>query len=285
MTNTHALNRFICPSLLLVILAMPTGVIAKTEIQAAPASSPQIKVMVDKQAKSAVSVNAKNATLRQILDELSSKSGALIHYSKLSDAPVSADCKGKDVIEVMACLVSKDFSLVAKPAEGNKPAEFWLVGTCESDCEATIAKSAIQQSDKDNSGDQSKVDQFMQEQSDLLLRQAQSKDPGERGLALYNLGLAGVKEDPKVDTVLRQAMQDKDPKIRAQAIGAIAQRGGENAFYDLGQALTDKDFNVRFNAVSGISDNVELLQQASNDSNKMVRDLAQSKLAELKSRQ
>ncbi len=247
-----------------------------------------IQLTVKQQPKPFIQLEARNTPLAQILTELSNKTGAFIHSSALSNEPINAICTGANVGQVMDCLVSKQISMITGQPEKNKPAEFWLVGNCDEACQAGLQKSATQtntvQQPEISSEDKAKVDQFQQEQSDLLLRQAQSKDPGERGLALYNLGLAGLKDDPKVDALIRSGLADKNPSVRAQAVTAIAQRGGENAFYDLNQALNDKDFNVRFNAVSGINDNMELLQRASNDSNKMVRELAQGKLSDLKAR-
>ncbi|MEQ1528896.1 MAG: HEAT repeat domain-containing protein [Methylococcales bacterium] len=246
-------------------------------------SSAVIELISNQQKQPHLQLEAKGAPLGQILDEVAQKTGAFIHYSKLSDALVTVACKGDNVRQIMDCLVDKQFSMVAKPSENNKPAEFWLVGTCEADCQAK-ANNQVHLPEH-TLEDQAKDDPFLQEQSDALLKQAQSKDPAERGLALYNLGLAGLKEDPKVDNVLREAISDKDPNIRAQAADAIARRGSEEAGIYLRQALQDKNENVRFAAISNVYDNVNLLEQASNDSSKMISDIAKSRLNDLAAQQ
>ncbi len=270
------------------------SVFAGTEPQAARQAnantSSTIQLTIDERAKPNIRLEAKDKPLEPILNTISEKTGALLHYSKLSDTPVSVSCEGENVTQIMSCLANSRFSMITAQPEKNKPTEFWLVGSCEENCLATNSimppKQAVEgQQPEYTPEEQAKVDQSLKEQSDLLLKQAQSKDPVERGQALYNLGLAGLKDDPDVDAALRTGLADKNPNIRAQAVTAIAQRGGEGAEVDLGQALNDRDVNVRFNAVSGINDNVDLLQRASNDRDKGVRELAIGKLADLNPQQ
>lgn len=242
-----------------------------------------IQIITDAKPKPSIRLDAKEKPLGQILDEVAKKTGAIIHYSMLPGTPITATCKGGNVRQVMDCLVGKQFSMIAKPSENNKPAEFWLVGNCDETCQAEVNKQF--QHPEHASEDQAKDDPFLQEQSDALLKQAQSKDPAERGLALYNLGLAGLKEDPNVDNVLREAISDKDPNIRAQAADAISRRGSKEAEIYLRQALQDKNENVRFSAISNVYDDVNLLEQASNDSSKMISDIAKSRLNDLAAQQ
>jgi HEAT repeat protein len=122
------------------------------------------------------------------------------------------------------------------------------------------------------------TNKLLQEQSDEILRQSQSKDPSERSMAIYNLGVAGQKDDPNVDEALRKALKDEDAMIRAQAVSSIAQRGGENVADNLQEALKDKDANVRLTAVNNIKDDETLLQLASGDSDKSVSHIAQKRL-------
>lgn len=93
--------------------------------------------------------------------------------------------------------------------------------------------------------EQAQYELAMQEQSEQLVKQAQSKDPTQRLSALMNLSSVGLKDDPTVDEALRTAMNDKDANVRTQAIMAIAQRGSENVDAQLSQAIQDKDVNVR----------------------------------------
>ena len=188
----------------------------------------------------------------------------------------------------MDCLVAKQVGLVAHKEQKDKPAEFWLLGSSVGSCQAvTVASSPIQEAavQQPTPEQQAQAELALQEQTDHLLKQTQSKDPNQRAEGIGNLGAVGPKDDPAVDEALRTAMNDTNADVRAQAIRAIVQRGGEEVADQQGLALKDKDVNVRLTAVSDIQDDETLLQQALNDSDQSVRDLAKDKLQDLASRQ
>ena len=230
-------------------------------------------------------LEARQAPLAHILKTIADKTGAQIHYSVLPEAPVTATCIGKSAQEIMACLVGKQVGLVAHKPQKDKPAEFWLLGSSVGSCRAvTVAASPVPaqpvEEYKPTPEEQAQADQAMQEQSDEMLRLAQSKDPNERYAAINNLASMGAKDDPNVDKALRDAMSDKDTNVRIQAIASIVQRGGDGLADQLGLALKDKEPSVRLSAISVAAD-ANILQQALNDSDQGVRDLAQSRLDDL----
>ncbi|MDP2394755.1 MAG: HEAT repeat domain-containing protein [Methylococcaceae bacterium] len=283
MNTPRTLALFAC----LVLHATGGFAAAQDVSNSSPAS---IQLTLSQQAPDAIRLEARHAPLGKILKAIADKTGVSIHYSVLPDAPVTATCIGENVSQIMDCLLAKQVGLVAHKAQKDKPAEFWLLGSSVGSCQAVtveptapLAQAVVEK--KPTAAEQAQVDQSMREQSDLLLEQAKSKDPGERAQAIYNLGLAGLKDDPSVDKAIQSAMIDKDPGIRAQAVTAIVQRGGNDVEAFLTQAINDKDVNVRFNAVSTINDDVNLLQQASKDNDKGIRELASAKLAELNARQ
>jgi hypothetical protein len=101
---------------------------------------PRIQVITTTKPKPSIRLDAKETPLGQILDEVAKKTGAIIHYTMLPGTPITATCKGGNVGQVMDCLVSKQFSMIAKPSEKNKPAEFWLVGNCDETCQTEVNK-------------------------------------------------------------------------------------------------------------------------------------------------
>ncbi|MEQ1559598.1 MAG: HEAT repeat domain-containing protein [Methyloglobulus sp.] len=276
-------------SLLLLVAA---NVLANTDnvsnaLQTGQPSS--IQITLSKQTDSAILLETRSAPLVQILKAVADKTGVNIHYSVLPEAPVTATCVGANVGQVMDCLVAKQVGLVAHKPQKDKPAEFWLLGSSVGSCQAvTVAASApliaaaVQQPTPE---EQALADQALQEQTGHLLKQTQSKDPNQRAEGIGNLGAVGPKDDPAVDEALRTAMNDKNADVRAQAIRAIVQRGGEEVANQVGLALKDNDVNVRLTAVSDIQDDETLLQQALNDSDQSVRDLAKDKLQDLAFRQ
>ncbi|NOU21787.1 MAG: hypothetical protein HOO93_08350 [Methyloglobulus sp.] len=264
-----------------LMLCVPSAV-----ANAAPISNrlqPSIQIITDAKPKSSIRLDAKEKPLGQILDAVAKKTGALIHYAKLSDTPVTATCKGDNIGQVMDCLVNKQFSMIAKPSENNKPAEFWLVGTCTDNCQAVTAASEqapVVQATTPLNPMQREPTLEMLEQSDQLMEQAKSDDPVQRGDAIANL-TGSVGNDPAVRKTLEEALEDKDINVKIAAVRALTQREGEGANSALQQAFTDKDVSVRRAVLDSAVNNPDLLQQALNDNDKTIRAYAKSKLSEL----
>lgn len=248
-----------------------------------------IQVEINRQPSPVIHLEARHSPLDRILKAIADKTGAIIHYSVLPEAPVTATCVGVDVGQIMDCLVAKQIGLVAHKPNKEKPAEFWLLGSSVGSCQAvTVATSLFnekKQEKKPTPAELANLSQMMQEQSMQLIEQTHSKEPDERASAVANLGSVGVKDDPSVDEALHSAMQDKNANVRSQAITAIMRRGGEQNSEYLAQALNDKDANVRLTAVSAIEDDIIFLQQALNDNDEAVRNMAKDKLDDLAGRQ
>lgn len=244
-----------------------------------------INLTLSKQANTAIRLEARAAQLAQILKAIADKTGVNIHYSVLPEAPVTATCVGANVGQIMDCLVAKQVGLVAHKPQKDKPAEFWLLGSSVGSCQAvTVAPTALPIAAVEQPPtpeEQAQADQAMQEQSDLLLEQAKSKEPSQRAEAITNLISGGMKDDPNVRKALEEALTDKDATIRANAITALAQREGEGATEELRQALNDTDVNVRLMVVDHAGNDSVLLQQALADKDPMIRDYAASKLEAL----
>lgn len=253
----------------------------------AEAAYAAIQIDFSNQKDSAIRLEARQAPLGQILKEVAIKTGVRIHYSVLPEAPVTATCVGANAAQIMDCLVAKQVGLVANQTRQGEPAEFWLLGSSVGSCQpvtveaATIPVKALAHQNQPTQATQTNMDKMQQEETELMLKQAQSKDSTERGDAISNLAAAGSKKDPAVDDALLNAMDDQVASVRAQAIKAIVLRGGKDVDAQLGQALKDKDASVRLSAVDVIADDATLLQQALNDSDAAVRSLAKDKLDSL----
>ena len=275
-------------ALIVSALVQSTSVIALAEGGTHIADSnsqPNIQIVLSRQPDSAIRLEVRQAPLGQILKAIADNTGAIIHYSVLPEAPVTATCVGVNVGQVMDCLVAKQVGLVAHKAQKNKPAEFWLLGSSVGSCQAVTVVPSVSPiavvEQQPTAEEKAQAEQTQQEQTDQLLKLAQSKDPSQRAEAIGNLGAIGFKDDPNVDETFRTAMSDKDATVRAQAIRAIMQRGGEQVADQIGIALKDRDVNVRLTAVSDIQDDETLLQQALNDSEPSIRNLARQKLDDL----
>ncbi|MBK8816644.1 MAG: HEAT repeat domain-containing protein [Methylococcaceae bacterium] len=243
---------------------------------------PSIQLRVTQEPNPFLHLEARQAPLGQILKAIADKTGAQIHYSVLPEAPVTATCIGKTVQEIMDCLVGKQIGMVAHKPTIAKLAEFWLLGSSVGSCQAVTVteipnKEVKHRKTQETPESIAEKERMIQEQTDLLLKQYESKDPSQRAEAIGNLSSVARSNNPDVEGVLHNALNDQDATVREQAISTIIRRGG-NVDSELGKALRDSNNNVRFAAVSGINDDVVLLQQALNDTEPSVRDLAKSKL-------
>lgn len=239
-----------------------------------------IQVKVSRSPNPMVQLEARESPLGQILKQIADKTGAIIHYSVLPEAPVTATCVGADVGQVMDCLVAKQIGLVAHKAQKNKPAEFWLLGSSVGSCQAKSIvpiKLSKELETPEQEPLNSEPNQEEIEQTERWLIEAKSKDPSERGMALTNLGLAGLKDDPKVNETLRFATKDKDPNIRIQAITGLMQREGRRVEPEIVDALKDINADVKMAVISNLND-PDLLRIALNDSDPAIRNLATSKI-------
>ncbi len=246
-----------------------------------------IRLQISNEVGAELKLEVRQAPLAQVLKEIADKIGARIHYSVLPEAPITATCVGSEVRQLMDCLLAKQVGLVANSPQQGNPAEFWLLGSSVGSCQAVTVNASPQplaetdQEAEPTPEEQAQIEQAMQAQSDRFLEQAKAKDSKQRAEAISNLISGGVKNDPNVRKALEEALTDKDANVRAQAVTALAKREGESAAETLRQALKDNDVNVRLMAVENAGKDAVLLQQALNDKNPTIRNYAASKLEAL----
>jgi hypothetical protein len=254
-------------------------------------SQSNIQIVLSKQPDSAIRLEVRQAPLGQILKAIADKTSAIIHYSVLPEAPVTATCVGANVGQVMDCLVAKQVGLVAHKAQQNKPAEFWLLGSSVGSCQAVTVFSNTQYVQPNTifpagQDELSNVSPEKQKKLDALLeklRQANTSE--EKAQVLSDLATVGVIEDPNVRKAIADASMSLDASIRTQAVITSAALDKDNASDILGNAMHDADPAVRMAALDMAIDNVKVLEQAMTDSDSSIRDLAAAKLSEIKNRQ
>ena len=228
--------------------------------------------------------------MSQVLEEIALKSKVPIHYSVLPEGLVTATCAGSTLKQVLECLLDRKADLIVRyqrsPANvgsQGQVAEAWILGSrldgsiARADCPAAGAagKASLTLNMHENDANAES------DQTDSLLKSAESKIPAERAEAIGALLSGGRKGDPAVKAALEQALTDQDANVRAQAISSLAHREGSGATAAIQEAMHDKSTDVRMMAVDGITDDTALLQQAINDSDETVRSLARVKLEEL----
>lgn len=235
----------------------------------------------------ALQVEAKQADLAKLLDEIALKTGVKLHYSVLPKVPVTATCVGVTAKQVLECLLGGNVDMAFRypenkavaPGQQVNPEEVWILGSSlhgqDNAGNGCTSSSAVSSKLVGENGNTDNVTSTQQ-----LLRQANAKSVNDRADAIANLAVdEGSENDASVRTALEKALSDKSAQVRAQAINALAFREGESAVSgQLQQALQDSDASVRMMAVDNIDSDRALLQQALQDRDAGVRDLAQLKL-------
>lgn len=245
-----------------------------TAAQTGGLPTPQaVSLKIGKQPGAEFTLDARQAPLAQVLQTIVDKTGTKIHYTALPEAPVTANCVGANVRQIMECLIGQQLGLVARSPETGGAVEFWLLGACSGHCQEVVLKAANAAQNATNAD---------HERSDELLENYKNaKTLDDRRNALGYLTSGANINDPQVRHALEDAMKDKNPGIRAQALASLATMDKDNATTVLGAALRDRDPGIRIAAIENAYDNREVLEQAANDPDNSIRTYAASKLAAL----
>ena len=229
--------------------------------------------------------------LAKVLDSIADKTHIPLHYSSLPKVLVTATCVGITLKYVLECLLDHKADLVvryphspSKTVNNSAIAEAWILG---SSLDGIVAEdfTATKMTANESSFALLQAQQNTESESDRienLLKMAQSQNPEERATAIGALLTEGFANDPNVTAALEQALSDQDSTVRSQAVSSYAHREGSAAVTEaIQEALNDSSADVRLMAVDSITNDVALLQQATNDSDETIRTLATIKLEEL----
>lgn len=224
-------------------------------------------------------LEAKQAQLPRLLDEISAKTGTKVHYSVLPEAVVDAICVGATAVQLLQCLLGNSVNMAFRHAEVdnvngvkvNQSEEIWVLGSSLARPLQAQCVPVSQTLDSVDNGKANLTEQW--------LKQAKARDSKQRAQAVAELVNADHAFDVKVRATLQKALSDSQPQVRAQAISAWVSREGEVAASEqLRQALSDSNNEVRLMAIDYIEQDTALLQQASQDIDPTVRVLAEKKL-------
>ncbi len=229
--------------------------------------------------------------LAKVLDSIAKQTNVPIHYSVLPEGVITATCVGSALKPVLECLLNRKADLIVRYPKASDKAnhkgqivEAWVLGSMlETTANNNAVCTATSQSGSMTLNSNEPEGESEPDQTDELLKIAQSKSATDRADAIGALLAIGRKGDPKVKAMLEEALHDPDANVRAQAISTLTHLGDnkESAMVAIQEGLQDSSIDVRLMAVDSITDDVGLLQQAINDSDETIRSLAEIKLQEL----
>jgi hypothetical protein len=275
-----SLNRLLMLALMLggaqVALASQ-GELAKT---ASPSAGP-VKVDINK--AGIIALDARGATIAQVIDALAAKSGKPIRYQDAPDQSVSVSCHGQGLETVLRCLLGTDADLAFSYDEAapGKTGHGALAGV-------KILSSTFEKlpdygqvaSNQDAAGVRPPAQSGAGEQKltvEGVLAMARSEDPEQRARALDEIKRLGGVDQGTVRDVYESALKDADGAVRAEAVSGMALLDREGSLPLLNAAISDSDAEVRLAAVDRLeltNETRPLLEQALQDSDELVRDLA-----------
>jgi hypothetical protein len=241
-----------------------------------------IQILIKKYPTEELGLITRQVPLDQVLNEIVKKTGVSIHYSNLPEDWVTAECNGKIQV-ILACLLGANVNIVFRYLSGSskdnwriQPVEVWIlqVSSRINQVQQSIASAdnrlTVRQAQR-KIAEKEKIDN-----TEFLLELA--RDPLRRMEAIASLAVEGRKDDLNVRNTLKEALSDKNAGVRAQAVFALALREGEGAIADLQQAMRDESAEVRLIALESAGNDPVILQQALNDRDLNVRQLAITKL-------
>jgi HEAT repeats len=252
------------------------------------ANGAQIDLVITSNESPELTLEVVQMPLSKVLDAIAVKSHISIHYSVLPEGLVTATCAGSTLKQVLECLLNKKTNFIMNYTHRNNPinqkeqaSEIWILGSNferTRNNEECAVKQSVVNNGRLTSQENSITENSEANQTESLLIMTQSKNASERTSAMGSLLAEGRVGDPHVKAVLEQGLTDPDANVRAQAISSLAHREGNAVLPAIQEALRDPSADVRLMAVDGITDDVALLQQAINDNDEAVRNLAKLKL-------
>ncbi|PPD30370.1 MAG: hypothetical protein CTY19_15970 [Methylomonas sp.] len=217
-------------------------------------------------------LEARQADLPQLIEQVAKRSHSKIHYSSLPPDKVDATCVGNPAT-LLQCVLGGTANMAYQQAKNGQNSEIWIMGSSLSitNTGKQSCTALPEQTDSDSPDTLQTTEKW--------LKQATVKNAASRAQALAELANGDTAYDKQIRQTLHNSLQDHDPQVRIQALQALSKREGDADISEqLRTALHDNNPDVRLTAVENIHTEIELLQQAIHDSEIIVREFAQSKL-------
>ncbi len=289
-------------------IARAEDVLKTTEVQTQPSQSAHFIQF----ANNLLTVNAKNVSLKDLLQEISRQSGlSVVGYGSL-DEKITIEFHNLSLDEGMRLILRHhSFALAyAQQTPGERhstvPGKVWIFSKAE---KGYSTKTTVAHGNRRRGSPKVVPPDIRNLQVALM-----SEDSSEREDAVDALGeswrpeaiepLRLALEDPDEDVreaavealeeiggdeaaqALAIALEDEDSWVREEAVEALGEIGGDEAAQALAIALRDEDSSIREEAVEALGEiggetAIDLLKQALADEDESIRETAAEMLAEL----
>jgi hypothetical protein len=265
--------------LLLTLMLGGAQVALASQAEPAKAVSPLAgHVEVDINKAGIIALDARGATIAQVIDALAAKAGKPIRYQDAPDQPVSMSCHGQGLETLLRCLLGTDADLAFSYDEAapGKTGHGALAGV-------KILSSTFQKLTSYASmmaAAQSADGQTLSPEDALAM--TLSSNPEQRARALEQIGRIKKIDEGTLRSAYTDALKDRDGDVRAAAVNGMALLDAEASFPILSAAMADENASVRLVALDGMDvvdeNTLPYYNQALSDSDESVRALAELRL-------
>jgi hypothetical protein len=257
-----------------------------TSFAGANADDQNGRLRISKEQGAELQLWVRQLPLANVIDDIAGKTGVQIHYTVMPYDKVTATCAGSTVKLILECLLVGKADLVFRFSQqvsrvngSQQLEEAWVVTPQPHSGMKGLLVSTSSEVQKNEVTKPESLNQWgMPDQTDALLKKAESLIAAERVEAMGGLLAGGRKGDPAVKQMLLAGVKDDDPMVRVRALSSLAHREGAGASATLHDAMQDNDKAVRITAVDNAGDDVSILQQALTDSDPTVRELAKVRI-------
>lgn len=241
-------------------------------------------------------LEAKQADLHAVIGALAEHSRIKIHYASLPVTPVTATCVGQGAVTLLQCLLGSDINMLYRYPETDEtvagketrvPQEIWILASSLNPKPVLSSQgsncSELEERKHVVSNGWSQDEQQNRTGTRDLIERTESGRAEQRAQALAAIARLGKSAKPELVDAAIKGLTDRDAFVREQALHALSQTESDPAVLGVyvQQALQDPEAGIRLMALDAAGDDVTLLQQALQDSDVTVRELAGMKLESL----
>ena len=230
-----------------------------------------VRVWVD---EGAISIEARDATIRRVLEALSQQVNLIIISEAALDDSITLELVKQTVPETIHHLLRHRSYMLHEPRGDRRSTisyrRLWIFSEDPNGTDDVWTTRPVNH----------RIDTVEEELTEYqILAMSDSRRDREEAMFGFAELEAGIE-------YLRQGLTDPDRDVREAAIESLAELGGAESVQALGIALNDPDAGVRLDAVDALGeiggpDATGLLQQAMSDENHTVREAAAEWLTEL----